>query len=138
MLTLYIKYKPTGKIAENISSGDEFFENVFVKGHKNLKLRPCKTTVVFTFKEYRVVARIFFFWVLQSVHDREVDPHIFPPTRPGFPYTTRLIFRAASTGVQKIQDLFTNSHFMTRKLMFGVRRVQAAGFEQYPRKNSRR
>jgi hypothetical protein len=84
MLTLYIKYKPTGKIGENISSRDEFFENVFVKSHKDLKFRPCKTTVVFTFKEYGVVARIFFSWVLQSAHDREVDPHIFSPDKAWF------------------------------------------------------
>jgi hypothetical protein len=31
---LYFKYEPTGNIAENINTGEEFFENVFMKGHK--------------------------------------------------------------------------------------------------------
>jgi len=56
---LYFKYEHAGKFAENISFGDEFFENIFRKGHKYLQLRPCKTTVVLAFKEYSVVARIF-------------------------------------------------------------------------------
>ena len=58
----------------------------------------------------------FCIWVLQSADDREGDAHFPPPpTRPGFPYTTKLIFGTASTGVQKIQDLFTNSLFVTKK-----------------------
>jgi hypothetical protein len=56
---LYFKYEPTGKIAENISSGDEIFENVFMRGHKIVTTSNCKTTVVLAFKEYAAVARIF-------------------------------------------------------------------------------
>jgi hypothetical protein len=46
---LYFKYEPTGKIAENISSGDEVLENVFMKGHKIVTTSTCKTTIVLAF-----------------------------------------------------------------------------------------
>jgi len=57
----YFKYESIGKIAENISSGEEFSENIFRKGQKYLRLRPCKTTVVLAFEEFSVVAGIFLY-----------------------------------------------------------------------------
>jgi hypothetical protein len=84
---------------------------------KLLQLRPCKTSVVDALKEHDPVARIHFCnWFLQSVYDGEVDPQlVFSLVRPGFPYVETWILRTAGTGVQKIQDLFTNSLFMTTK-----------------------
>jgi hypothetical protein len=40
--------------------------------------------------------------------------------RPGFPYIERLILRTIGIGAHKIQDLFLNFLFITKRLVFGV------------------
>jgi len=102
---LNFKYEPTGKIAENISSGDEFFENVFRRATNIYEFDRVRQRLFLLSRNIVRLQEYFCNWVLQFVDDREVDPPTppSPSTRPGFPYTTKLIFGTASTGVQKIQ-----------------------------------
>jgi hypothetical protein len=92
LVQLYFKYEPTGKIAKNVSSGDEFFENVVMKGHKIFTTSKSKTTFVLTFKEYGVV-----FYICTR---KRIWSIVVSLTWPGFPYMTTLIFRITSNGVQ--------------------------------------
>jgi len=99
---MYFVYESAGKCHRKyLSSGDECFESICTNGHKIVKLRTCKAAVVHALKQHDPVARIHFCnQFLQSGH--------------------RVVHRMSSIRVQKIQDLFINSPFMTKELVFGV------------------
>jgi hypothetical protein len=88
--------------------------------------------------ECDLVARIRFCNVfLWSVQDGEVDPQlVFFTDEACFHYVERCILRPISIGVQKVQDLFTNSLFVMKKLVFGVQCMPAVRL-QLLGKNSR-
>jgi len=84
------------------------------------------------------VARICFCNLfLWSVQDGEVDPQlVFFTDEACFHYVERCILRPTSNGVQKIQDSFTNSLLMMKKLVFGVQCIPAMRLQQFLGKNS--
>jgi len=86
---------------------------------KLFQLWLCKVMEVHASKKDDPASRIHFCCrFLQSVRDREVDPSSFK--WPGFHYMERWIHVIADIGVQNNQDLFKNSLFMMKKLIFGV------------------
>ena len=75
---------------------------------------------------------------LWSVQDGEVDSQlVFFTDEACFHYVERWILRPVGIVVQKIQDLFTDSLFMKKKLMFGVHCMPAVRLQQFLVKNSR-
>jgi hypothetical protein len=89
---------------------------------KLLKLWPCKM-ILHALKEHDLVASInVCTWFLWSIHAGAVDARLvfFFLMRPGFPYVDRWIVRTIGIGVQKIQFLFMNFLFMTKRWVFGV------------------
>ena len=109
------------------------------RAKKLLQLQPCKTMVVHALKEHDLVRILHIYsQFLQSAHIGEAESLLvfFFLLRPGFHYLDRWILRTASTGVQKIQNLFTNSLVMMNKLVFDVQWVQAMRCQQFLGKNS--
>jgi hypothetical protein len=98
-------------------------ENVWSKGHKQSSYSF--DGVVHALKEHDPIARMHVHvcnWFLQSVYEGEVDTQLlFFCHETWFSLRGEVNSQNIAIGMQKIQDFFMNSLFMTKKFVLGFR-----------------
>jgi hypothetical protein len=122
-MQLYLKHVLAGKCRKNFSAQETSVPNTSGRrATKLLKLQPCKTWVVHALKKHDPVARTYSSnGFLYGVHDGELDAQIFLSDEAWFCFRGEVTSHNSCIGVKKIQDIFTNSLLITKRLVFGVR-----------------